>query len=165
MAIATFNEDAITAVRELEEQNWHLLGLLEKTYQDFLAKKSKENLGFVLSELSAYATHHFHLAERWMKETNYEGLEEHKVEHDDFCRRIMEIQRDFIGGNRTLTLELLSLMKSWYSEHVLKADEEYWTFVASTALQSNFGIAFAEVPPSSLPNLQFEEHGFVTSRR
>ncbi|MDR3580599.1 MAG: bacteriohemerythrin [Oryzomonas sp.] len=128
MSIFVWDKSFELGIEQFDEHHRHLVGLLNKTYDDFTAGISQESLGSTLDELIDYATYHFAAEEHWMKKHRYPDLQQHQGEHERFSRRVVEIQKDYHGRKAKLSLEVLSFLKDWLSFHILKTDAAYGKF-------------------------------------
>ena len=72
-----------------------------------------------------YAIYHFNAEERWMTEIAYLKLDQHKEMHNDFKTRLEEIRTSFADGGKAVDLEILTLLSSWLSNHILVADADF----------------------------------------
>jgi len=117
-------------IHEFDEHHKHLVHLLNMTYDGFVLEAEQDEIGAVLDELIDYATYHFSAEELWMEKHNYPGLQLHRGEHQNFCSRIVEIQKEFRQGKARLTLEILQLLNNWLTTHILRTDAEYGRFAA-----------------------------------
>ncbi len=129
MEIFEWNSSYQLGVARIDEDHKQLVGLLNKVYETLVNGRDKDEIEKVLDELIDYATYHFAAEESWMKENRYPGLEMHKLEHERFCKRIVEMQKDFYQGYTTVTLELLAFTKTWLSDHILSSDAEAGRFI------------------------------------
>jgi hemerythrin len=128
MSIFVWDKSFELGIEPFDEHHRYLVGLLNKTYDNFIAETGNEHLESVLDELIDYATYHFTAEERWMKEQRYPDLQQHKEIHDGFNLRVVEIQKDYHGRKARLSLEVLIFLKEWLSDHILKTDAEYGLF-------------------------------------
>lgn len=130
MPVFEWNSSFEVGVQQFDSHHQHLVGLLNKVYDDFTSGAPSENVGIILDELIDYATYHFTAEESWMKETRFPQIEQHSWEHEMFSKRVIEIQKDFHKGNQRLTLEVLTFLKNWLTNHILKSDSEYSRFIS-----------------------------------
>jgi len=133
MPLIEWNDSFALGVQQFDEHHQHLIGLLNRTYDDFTACTPSDSLGDVLDELIEYAIYHFAAEEYWMNENSYPKLAEHRAEHDRFSSRVVEMQKDFHAGRTALTLEVLSFLKNWLTNHILQSDADYGRFISSTS--------------------------------
>lgn len=131
MPIFVWDESFELGIELFDEHHRHLVGLLNKTYDNFTSGTRNESIESVLDELIDYATYHFAAEEHWMKEHRYPDLRQHQEEHERFSRRVVEIQNDYHSLKAKLSLEVLSFLKRWLSDHILNTDAEYGLFYRS----------------------------------
>ncbi len=87
MPIVDWGEILSLGMEPFDSHHKHLVGLLNKTYDDFTAGASKESLAMVLHELADYACYHFAAEKLWMEENNYPHIESHVAEHEVFSKK------------------------------------------------------------------------------
>ncbi|EAT16532.1 bacteriohemerythrin [Desulfuromonas acetoxidans] len=129
MTFVTWNDDFLLHVDQFDEHHKHLVDLLNETYEKFVNKTVDLSLEKLFDELIDYATYHFSAEEYWMQAKQYPGYEEHKKEHAYFTKRVVEMHRDFVAGNTSLGLEVLTFIKNWVANHILNSDAEYGRFI------------------------------------
>lgn len=79
----------------------------------------------ILCELRDYVTFHFYTEESYMKKIDYKNFEEHKKEHDELKKRIMDVDVDNIFNGNNIELKiLLNLLYGWILNHVQIKDME-----------------------------------------
>lgn len=128
MPIIEWKESYALGIQEFDEHHKHLVGLLNRTFEQCISGTSSKNLETVLDELIDYATYHFAAEEYWMREHKYPKLVEHRAEHSRFTARVVEIQKDYLSRKGHLSLEVLAFMKAWLTDHILKTDADYGRF-------------------------------------
>lgn len=131
MPLLEWDKNFELGLNEFDEHHKHLVDLLNATYDIFTGKADREALGEVFDKLIDYATYHFAAEEKWMGLRGYSGLKRHREEHAEFCRRIVEIQFDLHRGKTYLSLELLTFLRNWLSDHILRSDTDYARFAQS----------------------------------
>lgn len=128
MSYMEWNDAFELGIEEFDEHHKHLVGLLNTTYDCFIRGASHDELGTVLDELIDYATYHIAAEEYWMEMQRYPGAPQHREEHERFCRRVVEIQKDFHHGRANLSLEVTQFLNTWLTNHILKIDAKYGQF-------------------------------------
>jgi hemerythrin len=131
MPIVEWSETFSVGIGEIDQHHRHLMDLLNKLYDDFSEGSAAKDLGPVLDELVDYATYHFSCEERWMTQSSYPKLPEHRGEHERFIRRVNEIQKDFLNTGTRVYLETLTFVKNWLTNHILQTDAEYGRYIAA----------------------------------
>lgn len=130
MPFIEWDESLATGVQQFDVDHRHLLGLLNKTYDDFICAAPDDSIGVILNELVGYAEYHFAAEETWMREISYPKLAEHKHEHDSFRQNVLELQNGFQSGKERLALDVLTLLKKWIKNHLLECDAGYVQFIS-----------------------------------
>lgn len=131
MPFVEWNDSFSLGVPQFDEHHQHLVGLINRLYDDFITGSPAESLGIILDELIDYATYHFAAEEYWMKENSYPKLAEHGAEHDRFSARVTEMQKDYHAGKVNLSIEVLTFLKNWLKKHILQSDADYGHFISS----------------------------------
>jgi hemerythrin len=131
MPIIVWDDSFTLGVQQFDEHHQHLVGLLNRAYDDFTAGAGPESVDSLLDELVDYATYHFAAEEHWMCEHSYPKLEEHRAEHDRFSARVVEMLKSDRIDRSSLLLEVLTFLNNWLVNHILQVDTEYAQHVVS----------------------------------
>jgi hemerythrin len=131
MPIIEWNDSLMLGIQPFDEHHQHLVGLINKVYDDFTTGAPAESIGIVLDELVDYAKYHFAAEECWMKVQLYPKLVEHCDEHDRFSSRVVEMLEDYHDGKLHLSIEVLTFLKNWLKNHILQTDAEYGRYIAA----------------------------------
>jgi hemerythrin len=123
--ILEWQENFNVGVGQFDDHHRHLLVLFNSTYDNLVSGIPEEDLGLILEALLDYAIYHFNAEERWMTGNSYARLAEHKEMHNHFKKRVIEIQKDFLSGRKDASLEILTLLAAWLSNHILVADADF----------------------------------------
>jgi len=99
--------------------------MLDGSLQD-LSKVREETL----QAMRDYAGYHFRWEEEYMKEIGYPDIVAHKRLHTDFDDQLYNCHRKIRNGELVLNTELISIIKHWLLNHILKADMQYRVFAA-----------------------------------
>ena len=112
-------------VKEIDEQHKKLVGMintLNSAMSDGLGPLLQKD---IINEMAAYALSHFATEEKYMLRYIYPDYAEHKKEHDIFTQKAKDLQERFSGGNYILTVEILSFLRHWLYNHIMKTDKKY----------------------------------------
>ncbi|HUX40345.1 MAG TPA: hemerythrin family protein [Rectinemataceae bacterium] len=90
-------------------------------------------MAFVLDELDSYAKVHFGTEERFFDEVAFPKAEEHRASHHFFAEQIIELRKQFEGGDEASVSRLLELLGDWLVRHVANEDVLYRPYLAKRA--------------------------------
>ncbi|KAF5088120.1 hemerythrin family protein [Methanospirillum sp. J.3.6.1-F.2.7.3] len=125
MVLMKWSDDLSVQVTEIDNQHKKLIDIINSLHEAMLEKKSKEMLAGILDELAAYTVYHFSTEEKYMTEFNYIGLLSHKKEHDAFVSKIESFISAYQSNKLGLSMELMSFLRDWVSNHIKGTDKKY----------------------------------------
>lgn len=117
-----WTEALSTGVASLDAQHRNLfdcLSLLEQAAEE----RSMLRTFYVLEQLSNYAHTHFSEEEFLMRVHQYPGVGDHMREHRSFTNRLHELRKIYL--DRDISVELVTMLKGWLTDHVSKVDIDY----------------------------------------
>lgn len=77
----------------------------------------------ILKELKQYTIYHFKSEEDYMLSISYKKYFSQKVEHDDFIKKINDVNLDKIDKDQDAYIrDLLAFIFDWILDHILKKD-------------------------------------------
>lgn len=115
-----------TGIESIDEQHKMLFEIAERTYQ--LLKNNYtidkyDSVVELLNELKDYTVFHFREEEEYMKSINYKRMFTQKIEHDQFIKKLNDIDISKIDENQDqYILSILELINKWLVEHILEKD-------------------------------------------
>lgn len=124
-----WKEDYIIGVDKIDEQHKKLFEIANKAYEllknEFCIDKY-DRIVEILDELKEYTVYHFKSEEEYMISIGYKKFLSHKVEHDEFIKKINNIDFKSIDEDQDrYLLETLEFVVSWISSHILGRDKFY----------------------------------------
>ena len=99
------------------------------------AGKGKDILGKILTDLADYTVYHFGTEEKMFQKYKYPASSLHKKEHDDLTKQVMDIKAKLDAGKSVITMEIMTLLKDWLSNHILQTDKRYSAFFNSNGVR------------------------------
>ena len=121
----------------IDAQHKRLFDLVNRLHDEIVVKKSSpEVVGDVLDELIQYTKTHFELEERFLASMQYPEIARHKAKHEALTSRLLNLQQDFAAGKVTVAAELMSFMRHWLTNHILKTDKQYSAFLRGERIWS-----------------------------
>lgn len=117
MTFIDWSESENVNVKTIDYQHKKLANLVNQLHQT-LSESKKENSLMILKELTTHLKEHFDTEEKFMKEHKFVNYISHKLEHDRFLNKILEFETEIVSGNINVNLEILSLIKKWFFNHL-----------------------------------------------
>lgn len=130
MAIMVWTDAFVLGVKEFDEHHRHLVGIINRLYDELSNDPAAGNVTGVIKELSDYANYHFTAEEQWMKDHSYPGLPQQIEEHARFSQRVAALKEEAIAG-QTTTSALFYFLSDWLTTHILESDADYGVFYAA----------------------------------
>jgi len=107
---------------EIDEDHRRLVDLFNILSHAVAEGGSTEYIEAVLEELISCTIWHFRHEERLMVLYKYEGLQQHKEEHEDLVESVRELQSRFNKENKLLTGEDIEYLAEWLTRHIMGQD-------------------------------------------
>lgn len=121
-------------VPAIDEQHKRLVGIVNTMIEARDARVDSEVVSEVLDEMTRYADEHFATEEVLMQQHGFPLLDEHKVEHVNFRRKVARLCVEAAAWKRTVPEDILSFLKNWLVDHLLYCDMKYARFFAEIGL-------------------------------
>ena len=140
MAIATavlfpWSETYTVNIGIIDMQHKNLVNIINELHQAMIAGKAKQDLGTILSNLVKYTRVHFNTEETIMESHHYPDYPNHKSQHEQLTKTVMEFQSKFQKNEVGLTIEVMDFLKGWLGKHILGTDKNYTAFLNSKGVR------------------------------
>ena len=110
--------------RELAEK-WKPAYDLPRCPYEVLRTDKYDHIAKILNELRDYTKIHFQHEEEYMKSINYKGMFMQKVQHDQFCQKLDELDLEHLDENSEEVIqEVLTFLTDWLVHHILETDKK-----------------------------------------
>lgn len=84
-----------------------------------------------IDEMKKYAIEHFQTEEDLFLEYGYPDYVAHKTKHDDFFKKVLDVEKRLENGSLILSTEITDFLKEWLVEHIEGCDQEYSEYLVS----------------------------------
>ncbi len=111
-----------TGVEHIDNQHESLLDMINILIEARDQESSPETISLVLSEMGKYVFVHFRDEEKFMKDNDFAGLEEHRQSHEIFEAMVLEFSNMFNQGRTDLLDDLLKFLSNWLVSHIQGED-------------------------------------------
>jgi len=112
-------------IKEIDKQHRKLIDMINTLHEAMVARQGREAQKLIIDGMVDYAHSHFALEERYMRESAFPWHATHKLEHEAFTVKALELQKEVSNDGFILTLEILNFLKDWLKEHILGTDMRY----------------------------------------
>jgi hemerythrin len=117
-------------VDEVDEDHRRLVELFNVLVHALADGEAADYVEAVLDELISCTVWHFKHEERLMLKYRYEGLSEHREEHEGLIASARELQQKYLQGGREVSSVDVGYLEHWLTGHILSADMKMGTFLA-----------------------------------
>ena len=125
MAFFEWSDDLSVNVQEIDDEHRMLVGMINTLNDAMLARKGREAQKTTIDAMVDYAATHFAREERYMQAFRYQGYQAHRVEHQKFTAKALDLQTRADRSGFILTLEIVSFLKAWLQNHIMGTDKRY----------------------------------------
>jgi len=109
-------------VEEIDEDHRKLVNIFNILNHSLLKRESPDYIAATLAELINCTVWHFSHEERLMLKHRYEGLEEHKAEHQELINSAKELQQKILQSDKPVVDEHIEFLERWLTVHILTTD-------------------------------------------
>jgi hemerythrin len=134
MALISWSDALAVNIKELDDQHKCLIELVNKLHDSMKAGQGNAVIGPILSDLLSYTSFHFATEEKYFQQYGYPEFPRHKREHDELTQKTKALNASYRQGKLTITLDVMTFLKDWLSNHILVSDKKYSSFLGSRGL-------------------------------
>ena len=120
-----WSDELSVKITEIDTQHQRLIDLINNLHDAMLAKQGKQIVSQIIDELAAYTVYHFQTEEKYMQKFAYPKFLAHKKEHESFVTKVESFQKDYEAGKLGLSLEIMSFLRDWVTNHIKGTDMQY----------------------------------------
>lgn len=130
--IFKWKDSFCTGIEEIDAQHKRLFEIGSDLYDIAILDNGFDHydeLVQILNSLKDYTKYHFEYEEKLMKQYEFQLLEQHKIEHDKFIGKLVEVESGNIDEKQKRTiLDMIDFVANWISNHILKSDFKYKSY-------------------------------------
>jgi len=112
-------------VEEIDKQHKEFVKTLSNFYNMIIAGEEKKALLNIFNDLLSFAVNHFETEEKYFREFNYSGAEEHIKEHNELKEKLLALKNKADTEPLDLSFELIDYLEDWLVNHMATMDQKY----------------------------------------
>ncbi len=126
-----WSDEFCVGVAKLDQEHMRLVEIINELHDAMLSRRTAEVLNDATDRMAAYAAGHFSTEDRLMIRHGYPRHRQHKLQHDVFTQKAIELQTRVSQKTLVLSLEVLAFLRNWLANHILRSDKELALFLNS----------------------------------
>ena len=124
-----WNSTLSVQVDEIDEDHRKLVDLFNILNHAVMEGDAPDYIEAVLEELITCTVWHFRHEERLMLKYGYEGILEHKKEHQELIESAKALQQKFLKDGKRISSDDIEFLEHWLTEHIFVADMEMGSYL------------------------------------
>jgi hemerythrin len=117
-------------VPEIDEDHRRLVDLYNILSHAVAERESDEYIAAVTDELIACTLWHFRHEERLMLKHGYDGLAEHRAEHEELIASAKELQQKLKAQDKAVSSQEVEFLERWLVGHIYGADMQMGAYLS-----------------------------------
>jgi len=128
-------------VKLIDDQHKGLVNLVNEMFEHVTGNSVQEHDYFnrVIQEAVKYVKIHFATEEKIIIATKFKGYTEHKKEHENFIRAVVENIKEYESGKRYTLSTFTRFLKDWILSHIAFMDKQYFEYFRQIATRKEDG--------------------------
>ena len=122
-------------VEMIDKQHQMLIQMVNKLNIAMLNGNEKETIGNLINKLITYTAMHFAREEHYFDTLGYPKADIHKIQHDDFEKKVSAFESDFKAGRQSLSQDIMQFLSNWLVEHIKGSDKKYSPFLTAKGVR------------------------------
>lgn len=120
-------DEYLVGIEAIDNEHKVLFEIADEIYElcinEFVPDKY-DNIAALVQRLKDYAEMHLSNEEAYMESIQYKRMFTQKVQHDNFRRKLSEMDLDVIDENQEEAIkDLLKFVTDWLVEHIMETDK------------------------------------------
>lgn len=134
MALIDWTPALAVGVAEIDDEHKKLVGLINALHEAMKQGRGQQVVASTVRELMEYVLIHFATEERLFARHGYPEATRHIAEHKALTAKVRDMEAALVQG-KTLTMDVLTLLKAWITDHIQQTDFRYRKFFADKGVR------------------------------
>lgn len=131
MSLIEWTEEFSVGIDHIDKQHQKWISIVNELHDSIMEGRAISTLEGLVKDMEEYTDFHFSKEEEMLEKAGWPELDRHKRIHFSFKQQITNLKHDILSGEIVLRSQVMSIIKSWLVEHILKEDQEYSKFIAN----------------------------------
>lgn len=131
MSLMEWTEEYSVGIEEIDKQHQKWLSIVNELHDSIMETRGTSTLKELIREMEEYTDFHFSAEEEMLQKADWPELDRHKRIHFGFKQQVKQLKRDIYSGELVLRSQVMSVIKNWLIDHILKEDREYSDFIVN----------------------------------
>jgi hemerythrin len=133
-----WTNDLSVGIEEIDEQHKILFNLINRLYHGIVQQTDTVVIQEIFNELIQYTVVHFAVEESLMRIFDYPAYDEHRRYHEVLTKQVVDLHNKFTAAKVTVSMELLTFLRKWLTNHIMVEDKKYTQFFLSKGLKKSW---------------------------
>ena len=120
-----WEEKYSVGVEEIDNQHKKMFAAINELLDSLEASNTNEHIENIIKSLVEYKMFHFATEEKYFKEFNYDGAEDHIAKHHEFNEKLKALQEKYPVYEPAFAYELIDFLEDWLIDHLMVVDQQY----------------------------------------
>ena len=134
MSLVQWNASYSVQVAAMDSQHQRLFELINKLHDAMGQGKGNETLPEIFENLIQYTKSHFAAEEALLIRYKYPDFPAHKKLHDDLIAKVIQLQKQFLAGDLSVSIQTRDFLNKWLIEHIKGNDQKYGIYLKEKGL-------------------------------
>ena len=112
-------------VEEIDNQHKFMFTVINDLLDAIDTNSTNEHLAKIIESLVKYKIFHFETEEKYFKEFNFDGAEEHIAKHHEFNTKLSDLKEKYPEYNIEFAFALVDFLEDWLIDHLMVVDQQY----------------------------------------
>ena len=129
MPLIEWSEKLSVGIESIDLQHRKLVEIINLLDDALTNGNANEVMTRIFHNLLIYTENHFEYEEKLFKQYGYSAQADHKISHQRLTDQVLGLQIKASSGNEPIGDEVMAFLKLWLTEHIMKEDMAYASFL------------------------------------
>lgn len=124
-----WSDEFSVGVAEIDEQHKKLIGMINNLIGVAREKNLRMVSGKIIQDMAEYTVYHFSTEEKYFDQFGYADSAAHKLQHQTFVAKVLELQKQFVETPDEELLpflyNILDYLQDWLIHHIIGSDKRF----------------------------------------